>query len=49
MMPIPLRQNVRIGAHLVRHRLKKTKYYPFIVEIEPLFACNLACPGCWTS
>jgi len=28
MMPIPLRQNVRIGAHLVRHRLKKTKYYP---------------------
>ena len=45
-MPIPLRQNVRIGAHLVRHRLKKTKYYPFIVEIEPLFACNLSCPGC---
>ena len=45
-MPIPLRQNIRIGAHLVRHRLKKTKYYPFIVEIEPLFACNLACPGC---
>ena len=26
--------------------MKKTKYYPFIVEIEPLFACNLACPGC---
>ena len=45
-MPIPLRQNVRIGAHLMRHRLKKTKYYPFIVEIEPLFACNLSCPGC---
>ena len=30
----------------LRHRLKKTKYYPFIVEIEPLFACNLSCPGC---
>jgi hopanoid biosynthesis associated radical SAM protein HpnH len=45
-MPIPLRQNLRIGAHLMRHRLKKTKYYPFIVEIEPLFACNLSCPGC---
>ena len=30
----------------MRHRLKKTKYYPFIVEIEPLFACNLSCPGC---
>jgi hopanoid biosynthesis associated radical SAM protein HpnH len=45
-MPVPLRQNLRIGAHLLRHRLKKTKYYPFIVEIEPLFACNLSCPGC---
>jgi hopanoid biosynthesis associated radical SAM protein HpnH len=45
-MPVPLRQNLRIGTHLLRHRLKKTKYYPFIVEIEPLFACNLSCPGC---
>ncbi|MHB1510595.1 MAG: adenosyl-hopene transferase HpnH [Acidimicrobiales bacterium] len=45
-MPVPLRQNFRIGAHLLRQRLKKAKYYPFIVEIEPLFACNLSCPGC---
>jgi hopanoid biosynthesis associated radical SAM protein HpnH len=45
-MPIPLRQNLRIGAHLFRQKLKRTKYFPFIVEIEPLFACNLACPGC---
>lgn len=45
-MAVPLRQNARIGLHLVKHRLKKTKYYPFIVEIEPLFACNLSCPGC---
>ncbi|HLK45271.1 MAG TPA: adenosyl-hopene transferase HpnH [Acidimicrobiales bacterium] len=45
-MPVPLRQNLRIGAHLLRHRLKRTKHYPFIVEIEPLFACNLSCPGC---
>jgi hopanoid biosynthesis associated radical SAM protein HpnH len=45
-MPIPMKQNVRIGAHLLRQRLKGRKYYPFIVEIEPLFACNLACPGC---
>jgi hopanoid biosynthesis associated radical SAM protein HpnH len=45
-MPIPLKQNMKIGAHLLRQRLKGRKYYPFIVEIEPLFACNLACPGC---
>jgi hopanoid biosynthesis associated radical SAM protein HpnH len=45
-MPIPLRQNVRVAAHLLEQRLKRHKYYPFIVEIEPLFACNLSCPGC---
>ncbi len=45
-MPIPMKQNMRIGAHLLRQRLKGRKYYPFIVEIEPLFACNLSCPGC---
>jgi hopanoid biosynthesis associated radical SAM protein HpnH len=45
-MPIPMRQNIRIGSHLVRQRLKRTKYYPLIVEIEPLFVCNLSCPGC---
>jgi hopanoid biosynthesis associated radical SAM protein HpnH len=26
--------------------MKGVKYYPFIVEIEPLFVCNLSCPGC---
>jgi hopanoid biosynthesis associated radical SAM protein HpnH len=45
-MSIPLRQNFRIGTHLLRQKLKGRQYYPFIVEIEPLFACNLSCPGC---
>ncbi|HEV3327893.1 MAG TPA: adenosyl-hopene transferase HpnH [Acidimicrobiales bacterium] len=45
-MPVPLRQNLRIGAHLLRHRVRRTKYYPFLVEVEPLFACNLSCQGC---
>lgn len=45
-MPIPIRQNVRVGTHLMRQRLRRRAHYPFIVEIEPLFACNLSCPGC---
>ena len=45
-MGVPLRQNLRIGTYLMKHRLKRTQYYPFIIEIEPLFACNLSCPGC---
>jgi hopanoid biosynthesis associated radical SAM protein HpnH len=45
-MPVPLRQNLKIAAHLMRHKVKGTKYFPFLVEIEPLFVCNLSCPGC---
>jgi len=30
----------------LKQKIKGTKHYPFIVEIEPLFACNLSCPGC---
>ncbi|HUZ82437.1 MAG TPA: adenosyl-hopene transferase HpnH [Gaiellaceae bacterium] len=45
-MSIPLRQNLRMAAYLMRQRVKGTQKYPLIVELEPLFACNLACPGC---
>jgi hopanoid biosynthesis associated radical SAM protein HpnH len=45
-MPIPLRQNVRIAHYLWRQKRAKRDKYPLLVEIEPLFACNLACPGC---
>src|SRR6202050_4693813 len=45
-MSIPLRQNMRMASYLLRQRIKGTQKYPLIVELEPLFACNLACPGC---
>ena len=45
-MPIPIRQNMRMAAYLVRQKLARREKYPLIVELEPLFACNLACPGC---
>ncbi|HEV2633762.1 MAG TPA: adenosyl-hopene transferase HpnH [Actinocrinis sp.] len=45
-MAIPLRQSVRIGAYLAKQRIKGVKKFPLIVELEPLFACNLACAGC---
>ena len=44
-MPIPIRQNLLMAAYLTRQRLAKREKYPLIVELEPLFACNLACPG----
>ena len=45
-MPIPLRQNARMASYLMRQRLRGTEKYPLIVELEPLFVCNLSCPGC---
>jgi hopanoid biosynthesis associated radical SAM protein HpnH len=45
-MPLPWRQNVAIGRYLLRQRRLKRDKYPLVVEIEPLFACNLECPGC---
>src|SRR5580693_2430790 len=35
-----------MGAYLMRQKLARREKYPLIVELEPLFVCNLACPGC---
>src|SRR5215469_4718058 len=45
-MSMPLRQSLRIGAYLVRQKLARREKFPLLVELEPLFACNLACAGC---
>ncbi|MHB1989034.1 MAG: adenosyl-hopene transferase HpnH [Acidimicrobiales bacterium] len=45
-MPIPIRQNLKVASYLMRQRLVKNDKFPLIVELEPLFACNLSCPGC---
>ena len=46
LMPVPLRQTLRIGTYLMKQKLFGRKKFPLIVELEPLFACNLACAGC---
>jgi hopanoid biosynthesis associated radical SAM protein HpnH len=45
-MAVPLRQNLALGAYLAKQKLKGREKFPLIVELEPLFACNLACAGC---
>jgi hopanoid biosynthesis associated radical SAM protein HpnH len=41
-----MRQTARLGAYLFKQKIKGVKKFPLIVELEPLFACNLACAGC---
>jgi hopanoid biosynthesis associated radical SAM protein HpnH len=45
-MAMPLRQTVRIGSYLLQQKLRGREKFPLIVELEPLFACNLKCAGC---
>jgi hopanoid biosynthesis associated radical SAM protein HpnH len=43
---IPLRQSLKIGLYMARQKVRGRTKFPLIVELEPLFACNLKCPGC---
>ena len=45
-MAVPLRQSVRTATYLLRQRLRRREKFPLLVELEPLYQCNLACAGC---
>ena len=45
-MGIPLRQAVRVGSYLLKQKLARRSKFALLLELEPLFACNLACAGC---
>jgi hopanoid biosynthesis associated radical SAM protein HpnH len=43
---VPLRQQIKVGAYIMKKRLTGEKRYPLVLMLEPLFRCNLACAGC---
>jgi hopanoid biosynthesis associated radical SAM protein HpnH len=45
-MAVPLRQTVRVGSYLMKQKLAGREKFPLLVELEPLFQCNLECAGC---
>ncbi|HYB09456.1 MAG TPA: adenosyl-hopene transferase HpnH [Alphaproteobacteria bacterium] len=45
-MGVPVHQQIRVGAYIVKQRLSGRERYPLVLMLEPLFRCNLACPGC---
>ena len=45
-MAIPFFKEMRIGGYLLKQKLLGRKRYPLVLMLEPLFRCNLACPGC---
>jgi hopanoid biosynthesis associated radical SAM protein HpnH len=45
-MAVPFLKELRIGAYLIKQKLRGRKHYPLVLMLEPLFRCNLACAGC---
>ena len=45
-MSVPLRQSLRVGRYLCARSWRGAEKFPLLVELEPLFACNLTCAGC---
>src|ERR687887_298169 len=45
-MAVPMRQSWRTATYLARQRLARREKFPLLVELEPLYQCNLACAGC---
>jgi hopanoid biosynthesis associated radical SAM protein HpnH len=45
-LSIPLRQTLTIARYLMTQRVRRREKFPLLVELEPLFQCNLACSFC---
>jgi len=45
-LAVPLIQQLRVGGYILKQKLKGVEKYPLVLMLEPLFRCNLACPGC---
>src|SRR5437763_8512658 len=45
-MSVPIRQTTRVASYLMEQKLRRRDKFPLLVELEPLFQCNLECAGC---
>jgi hopanoid biosynthesis associated radical SAM protein HpnH len=45
-MPVPISQMWTVATYLLKQKMAGRKKYPFVLMLEPLFRCNLACAGC---
>ncbi len=45
-MPVPMSQMWTVASYVLKQKMAGRKKYPFVLMLEPLFRCNLACAGC---
>src|SRR6266513_3139206 len=45
-MRFPLPLTAKIAAYMIGHKLRGTKKFATVLQLEPLHTCNLTCTGC---
>ncbi len=45
-MGVPISQMWTVATYVLGQKLRGNKRYPLVMQLEPLFRCNLACAGC---
>ena len=45
-MRFPLALTSKIAAYIIGHKLRGTKRFATVLQLEPLHTCNLTCTGC---
>jgi len=45
-MAITMRQNLRVAGYILKQRLMRREKFALVLQLEPLYQCNLACAGC---
>ena len=45
-MAVPLRQSLTVAAHVSKQLLKGNRKFALVLQLEPLYQCNLTCAGC---
>lgn len=45
-MRIPFALTFKIARHIISHKLRGTKKFATVLQLEPLHTCNLSCTGC---
>ncbi|MBV9999632.1 MAG: DUF3463 domain-containing protein [Verrucomicrobia bacterium] len=45
-MRFPLEPTLKIAGHIIGHKVRGTKKFATVLQLEPLHTCNLTCTGC---
>src|ERR1043166_2187036 len=45
-MRFPLALTAKIASYMIGHKLRGTKRFATVLQLEPLHTCNLTCTGC---